>query len=65
MGVKEDIEKDVYFITVGFFLFVFFVFFDDTVQLVWTHFLDQGLNSGPLQCKHRLLTTELPGNPQD
>ena len=60
MGVKEDIEKDVYFSTVG-----FFFFFDYTVQLVGTHFLDQGLNSGPLQCKHRLLTTGLPGNPQD
>ena len=34
----------------------------DSVWSVGSSFLDQGLNSGPLQWKHRVLTIEPQGN---
>ena len=36
-------------------------FFGRVTGLVGSQFLDQGLNSSPLQCKCRVLTTTLPG----
>ena len=39
-----------------------FVYFAAPAWLVGSWFLDQGLNPGSRQCKHEILTTELPVN---
>ena len=39
-----------------------FVYFSAPSWIIGSWFLDQGLNPGSRQCKHKVLTTELPGN---
>lgn len=41
---------------------LFFFFLGHAKLFVGSYFPDQGLNVGPWQWKHRVLTTRLPGN---
>ena len=43
----------------------FFFFFGHAIHHVGSYFPDQGSNRCPVQWKHRLLTTGLPGNSQE